>query len=100
MRIKRGRNYKRIVKFYRVNYGFHEPYAILADGNFLHEFVKAGQDVKRLLGRLLTGVVHMVITDCVFQEVRSLKDRLTPGTFELVASYSREACRHDELIDA
>lgn len=61
MRIKRGKHYKRIVRFYTLNYGFAQPYKVLLDGNFLMQSVKMQQDAKEMLARVLGGVVHIDI---------------------------------------
>lgn len=100
MRIKRGRNYKRIVKFFRLHFDFQEPFNVLVDGNFIQEFVRARFEMKSMLSRVLGGIVHLVITDCVYKEIKELQDRLLPGTFEMASSYAREPCCHDEIIGA
>ena len=61
MRIKRGKHYKRIVRFYVLNYGFSPPFKVLIDGNFLLQCVKIQQDAKEMLSRVLGGVVHIDI---------------------------------------
>lgn len=61
MRIKRGKHYKRIVRFYVLNYGFAPPFKVLIDGNFLLQCVKIQQDAKEMLSRVLGGVVHIDI---------------------------------------
>merc|ERR1712037_656854 len=86
-RIKRGRNYKRIVKFFRLHF-------------VIQEFVRARFEMKSMLSRVLGGIVHLVITDCVYKEIKELQDRLLPGTFEMASSYAREPCCHDEIIGA
>lgn len=61
MRIKRGKHYKRIVRFYMLNYGFSQPFKVLIDGNFLMQCVKIQQEAKEMLSRVLGGVVHIDI---------------------------------------
>ena len=36
MRRKKHKQTRRAVNFFKVNYGFHEPYKVLLDGNFIH----------------------------------------------------------------
>lgn len=61
MRIKRGKHYKRIMRFYALNYAFRQPYRVIVDGNFLMHCVKAQQDAKEMLSAVLSGVVHIDI---------------------------------------
>lgn len=36
MKVKRQRQTRRHLRFLRTAFGFHEPYKVLCDGNFLH----------------------------------------------------------------
>lgn len=36
----------------------------------------------------------------MFTELKGLKDKLLPGTFENAKTYKREPCRHNEVITA
>ncbi len=36
MRRKKHKQTRRATNYYRINYGFHEPYKVLLDGNFIH----------------------------------------------------------------
>jgi U3 small nucleolar RNA-associated protein 23 len=41
MRQKKHKKTARAVSFYRVNYGLHEPFKVLLDGNFIHAAMSA-----------------------------------------------------------
>lgn len=100
MRIKRGKHYKRIINFYCINFGFKAPYNVLLDGNFIQECVKVQFDVKEKLMKLLFAPVHIILTRCVYEELKSLKHKLKPGTFELAKTFKREMCTHGDLQGA
>lgn len=36
MRVKKHKHTRKAVQFYKINYGFHDPYKVLLDGNFVH----------------------------------------------------------------
>lgn len=82
MRIKRGKHYKRIMTFYKTQMGFHEPFNIILDGNFINYCTKVNFDIKRMLGKLVGGIVHIVLTECSFSELEGLSDKLLPQTLD------------------
>jgi len=80
-----------------MNFGFRPPYNVLLDGNFIQECVKVQFDVKEMLMKLLFDPVHIIFTRCAYEELKSLKSRLKPGTFEAAQSFKREMCTHNDL---
>lgn len=41
-----------------------------------------------------------MLTECAYEELRSLKDKILPGTFDIAKKYRRETCTHETLITA
>jgi rRNA-processing protein FCF1 len=53
MRVKRLKKYRKFVNFYKVVYKFFPPYKVMVDGNFFHEAVSNGFDLKENFEKLL-----------------------------------------------
>lgn len=63
MRRKKHKNVRRAVRFYKVSYGFREPFKVLLDGNFIHVMreMTAG-DPKERIPQLLGGQCRCFVT--------------------------------------
>ncbi|WIA30019.1 hypothetical protein OEZ86_000116 [Tetradesmus obliquus] len=73
MRRKKHKHTRRSVSFYKVNYGFREPFKVLLDGNFLHATLAANMPhLQELLSRLLGGEVKLFTTPCISKELKAL----------------------------
>jgi hypothetical protein len=46
MRVKRLKKYRKYINFFKVVYKFVPPFKIMVDGNFFHESIKNGFDLK------------------------------------------------------
>lgn len=57
----------KVVNFFRINFGFHDPYQLLLDGNFIKLLVEKGIDLKRKFENVVTGRVTLRVTSCVLQ---------------------------------
>jgi len=72
MRLKAGKQIKRICNFYKINFDFHFPFMILLDGNFLKLAIDRKFRLKEKLEKLLKGEVWLYITSCVIKELNLL----------------------------
>mmetsp|Transcript_8856 Transcript_8856/g.18923 ORF Transcript_8856/g.18923 Transcript_8856/m.18923 type:complete len:269 (+) Transcript_8856:108-914(+) len=73
MRRKKHKHTRRAVGFYKVHYGFHEPYKVLLDGNFIHATLTANMgELQPQLAKLLGGRTKLYVTRCVTHELRNL----------------------------
>lgn len=59
----------KVITFYRINHGFHDPYKFLLDGNFLTLLVQKEVDLRRRLHNLLTARIVISITKCILHEL-------------------------------
>lgn len=100
MRIKRGKQYKKTVLFYKTNFGFQEPYTVVLDGNFIQYCAKLHWNIKEMLMKLIGGIVHIKLSTCVYHEIRDLhkKGQLVSGTMHLAKSFKQDTCKHDEIL--
>ncbi len=64
MRIKRLKQYKRYMQFYRLTYGFEAPYKFLIDGSFLNTVLNTDIVLRDYLAKIVDDRVHLNMTDC------------------------------------
>jgi len=99
MRVTRQKRYRRSLKFFRLNFGFQEPYKVLIDGTFTVNALREKIPVKEMLPKMLGGRVTPCTTGCVLAELRSLKDKGMHGAV-IAKSYYRVKCAHTEPVSA
>ncbi|KAF7458826.1 rRNA-processing protein UTP23 [Cryptosporidium felis] len=109
MKIGRKKQIKRIMKYYKINYGFEEPYRLLIDGTFIMAALKNKIHIKEQFPKILGGKTTPIVTDCIFKEIEMLNRLDESGRADfsgakLVArGYFRHKCGHiysnDKKID-
>lgn len=65
MKVKKNKFIKRTINFFKINFGFFEPFNILIDGNFLHLCLEKKIDFKTKLEKLMKGaslINHILFT--------------------------------------
>ncbi|KAJ9530030.1 hypothetical protein QJQ45_023316 [Haematococcus lacustris] len=73
MRRKKHKHTRRAVQFYKLSFGFHEPYKVLVDGNFIHATQSSNlTDLYDHIARLLGGRVKLYVTRCMTRELEDL----------------------------
>eukprot|EP00439_Symbiodinium_sp_Y106_P017265 s6565_g2.t1 len=95
MRVKRHKNHRRILRFFRLTFGIQEPYHVLVDGTFLTHALQQRIHVKEQLPKMLEGRTTPMTTGCILAELRSLGDRAL-GAAVIAKGYYRVKCGHDE----
>ncbi|CAE7255460.1 utp23 [Symbiodinium natans] len=95
MRVKRHKNHRRILRFFRLTFGIQEPYHVLVDGTFLTHALQQRVHVKEQLPKMLEGRTTPMTTGCILAELRSLGDRAL-GAVVVSKGYYRVKCGHDE----
>mmetsp|Transcript_21153 Transcript_21153/g.46639 ORF Transcript_21153/g.46639 Transcript_21153/m.46639 type:complete len:301 (-) Transcript_21153:130-1032(-) len=99
MRVKRNKNHRRILRFYRLAHGVSEPYRVLVDGTFLTHALQHRIHVKEQLAKMLDGRTTPMVTNCVCAELRALGDRAS-GASIIAKGYYRLKCSHEKPIGA
>ncbi|OKL59673.1 hypothetical protein UA08_05123 [Talaromyces atroroseus] len=64
MRAKRSKKYRKLMHQYELTFGFHEPYQVLVDSNFLRAVHQFKMDLIPALERTLQGKVKPLISKC------------------------------------
>jgi U3 small nucleolar RNA-associated protein 23 len=99
MKLKRGRQTKRILTFYKNNFGFREPFQILVDGTFGHAAIKQKIHIKEHLEKNLTASVTLYTTKCIVQEVKLLGPDFF-GTYVMIRKFEYRQCKHAQVAPA
>ncbi|XP_072105617.1 rRNA-processing protein UTP23 homolog [Mobula birostris] len=76
MKIKRQKTARKLISFYKHNYGFREPFQILFDGTFCQAALKNKIQIKEQIPKYLMGEVQLCTTSCVLKELESLGKEL------------------------
>lgn len=96
MRRKKHKNTRRTVQFYKLHYGFREPFKVLLDGNFIHAAVLAKYpDATEQLVKLLGAPCTTYTTKCVMHELRQLGGDFQ-ATYRAARKYKLHHCEHEE----
>ncbi|MEW5305613.1 MAG: hypothetical protein WDW36_008144 [Sanguina aurantia] len=94
MRVKKHKHTRKAVQFYKINYGFHDPYKVLLDGNFVHATRESNlADLQTHIPRLLGAKCKMYTTACVMKELRGMGKDFGPTT-RAAGNYEIHKCGH------
>ncbi|KYQ88301.1 U3 snoRNP protein [Tieghemostelium lacteum] len=74
MKIKRGKAYKKILQFYKTNYGFSEPYNVVFDGEFIEKCLNLKLYFKELIPKVLDSKCTFYFTPCAIAELKRKGD--------------------------
>ncbi|TRY49873.1 rRNA-processing protein Fcf1/Utp23 [Cryptosporidium tyzzeri] len=99
MKINRKKQIKRILKYYKINYGFEEPYRLLIDGTFIMAALKNKIHIKEQFPKILNGKTTPIITDCIYKEIEMLNNLESKkadfsGAKLIARGYFRHKCGH------
>ncbi|XP_066531090.1 rRNA-processing protein UTP23 homolog [Hoplias malabaricus] len=95
MKIKRQKQAKKTLSFYRYNFGFREPYQILIDGTFCQAALKNKIQIKEQMPKYFMGEVHLCTTNCALKELESLSKDLY-GAKLILQRFQIRKCRHSK----
>lgn len=91
----KGNDAKKILTYYRVNFGLRAPYRVLCDGALIHHALTNGLYLRDALPALLGASARAVVTRCVHEELRSLGE--ATGAAALFAKrLNRVPCTHGD----
>ncbi|CAI5991642.1 unnamed protein product, partial [Closterium sp. NIES-65] len=102
MRVKRQREVRRHVRFYRTSCGFREPFKAVADGTFLHHVTRLRlSPLATSLPKLLGFPTRVYITRCILAELQRLGDAFKDTRFA-ARQLEVARCTHegDEAVTA
>lgn len=95
MRVRRQKNHRRVLRFFRMAFGVQDPYHVLVDGTFISTALEHKIHIKEQLPKLLGGRSTTMVTGCVLAELRKLGSRAL-GAAIIAKGYYRVKCGHDD----
>lgn len=95
MRVRRQKNHRRVLRFFRMAFGVQDPYHVLVDGTFISHALHHKIHIKEQLPKLLGGRATTMVTGCVMAELRKLGSRAL-GAAIIAKGYYRVKCGHDD----
>lgn len=93
MKIKRQKQAKKNISFYKYNFSFREPFQILVDGTFCQAALKNKIQIKEQMPKYLMGEVQLCTTNCALRELESLGKELY-GAKLILQRYQVRKCAH------
>ncbi|XP_072530983.1 rRNA-processing protein UTP23 homolog [Salminus brasiliensis] len=95
MKIKRQKQAKKNISFYKYNFGFREPFQILIDGTFCQAALKNKIQIREQMPKYFMGEVQLCTTNCALKELESLSDDLY-GAKLILQRYQIRKCKHSK----
>lgn len=93
MKIKRQKQAKKNISFYKYNFNFRQPFQILVDGTFCQAALKNKIQIKEQMPKYLMGEVQLCTTNCALKELESLGKELY-GAKLILQRYQVRRCAH------
>ncbi|XP_008297541.1 rRNA-processing protein UTP23 homolog [Stegastes partitus] len=93
MKIKRQKQAKKTISFYKYNFSFREPFQILIDGTFCQAALKNKIQIKEQLPKYLMGEVQLCTTSCALKELELLGKQLY-GAKLILQRFQVRKCPH------
>ncbi|KAI4874179.1 hypothetical protein NFI96_018977 [Prochilodus magdalenae] len=95
MKIKRQKQAKKTISFYKYNFGFREPFQILIDGTFCQSALKNKIQIKEQMPKYFMGEVQLCTTNCALKELESLLKELY-GAKLILQRFQIRMCKHSK----
>ncbi|XP_075868121.1 rRNA-processing protein UTP23 homolog [Nelusetta ayraudi] len=93
MKIKRQKQAKKTLSFYKYNFNFREPFQILIDGTFCQAALKNKIQIKEQLPKYLMGEIQLCTTNCALKELETLGKDLY-GAKLILQRFQVRKCAH------
>lgn len=93
MKIKRQKQAKKTISFYKFNFNFREPFQILIDGTFCQAALKNKIQIKEQMPKYLMGEVQLCTTNCALKELETLGKELY-GAKIILQRFQVRRCAH------
>ncbi|KAM3858184.1 rRNA-processing protein UTP23 homolog [Diretmus argenteus] len=93
MKIKRQKQAKKTISFFKYSFNFREPFQILLDGTFCQAALKNKIQIKEQMPKYLMGEVQFCTTNCALKELDSLGKELY-GAKIILQKFQVRNCKH------
>lgn len=99
MKVKRQKHVRKVMTFYRNNYGFSTPYTVLIDGTFCKAALSFKINIREQMSKYLDAEVNLCTTTCVRAECQSFGPLLY-GPLKVLEQFKLYPCKHAEPVPA
>ncbi|CAL8241450.1 rRNA-processing protein UTP23 homolog [Gadus morhua] len=93
MKLKRQKQAKKTISFYKYNFSFREPFQVLIDGTFCQAALKNKIQIKEQIPKYLMGEVQLCTTNCALKELETLGKELY-GAKVILQRFQIRSCSH------
>nr|XP_022316011.1 zinc transporter 7-like [Crassostrea virginica] len=97
MGIKRQKQVRKSLAFYKKNFGYSPPYYVLVDGTFCRAALKQKINIREQLPKYLEAEVNICTTQCILDECEAFGSVLY-GPFKILQQYQKAPCGHSKSI--
>uniref|UniRef100_K1PWZ9 rRNA-processing protein UTP23 homolog n=1 Tax=Magallana gigas TaxID=29159 RepID=K1PWZ9_MAGGI len=97
MGIKRQKQVRKSLAFYKKNFGYSPPYYVLVDGTFCRAALKQKINIREQLPKYLEAEVNICITQCILDECEAFGSVLY-GPLKILQQYQKAPCGHSKSI--
>ncbi|XP_066153761.1 rRNA-processing protein UTP23 homolog [Euwallacea fornicatus] len=95
MKIRRYKKVSRNLSFYVQNFGFRQPYQLLADGTFCLAALNNKVNLSNDLPKYLQSEIKFITTQCAIIEMENLGSKLH-GALVILKNYVVHKCGHED----
>lgn len=95
----KGNSARKILAFYRVNFGISSPYQVLCDGPTIYLSLKNDLYIKESLPKLLGTTAYPVLTNCIVEELKALGEEYSNAAL-FAKRVTRIPCAHENPVSA
>ncbi|XP_029298802.1 rRNA-processing protein UTP23 homolog [Cottoperca gobio] len=93
MGLKRQKQAKKTISFYKYNFSVREPFQILIDGTFCQAALKNKIQIKEQMPKYLMGEIQLCTTNCALKELETLGKELY-GAKIILQRFQSRRCAH------
>lgn len=97
MGIKRQKQVRKSLAFYKKNFGYSPPYYVLVDGTFCRAALKQKINIREQLPKYLEAEVNICTTQCILDECEAFGSVLY-GPLKILQQYQKAPCGHSKSI--
>ncbi|KAL5016847.1 hypothetical protein ScPMuIL_006436 [Solemya velum] len=97
MKVKRQKHVRKVIIFYRNNFGLQPPYKILIDGTFCKAALHFKLNISEQLPKYLDSEVVFYTTNCVLAECESF-GTLLYGPLKVLRQFKVHPCKHKSPV--
>ena len=80
---------KHATSFYKNSFGYHPPYLIICDSNFIFAALDNKINLEQQFTEIFKGKVYLKVTSCTYNEINKLKGK----EFEEMKKFAKEGCQ-------